>query len=246
MSSISLLCAFWQLSLKLFEVRSCPQQQETVQKPTSFPSSPGDKDELFSLKAGFRKVFTEFMPGRKFRKTLRGDEGSDGQSSVRTEDSYDAHTYDTDSMEDDEANEELQCCKDDAIFRKSFCYGTLAAANMLGVTIYNDIKMDEDHEGLIYYSHKRSDLDGSHIEEAMPSITEKSPRRSILPWKKRKYGFRSPKARGEPLLKKAYGEEGGDDIDYDRRLLTSSDESLFGKVPVTYISNKSSSISLLS
>lgn len=217
------------LSLKLFELRTCSQQQETVQKPTTSPSWLGEKDELSSLKAGFRRVFREFVPGKKFRKTLRGDEGSDGQSSVRTEDSYDAHTYDTDSMEDDEANEELECCKDDAIFRKSFCYGTLAAANMLGVTIYSDIKMDESHEDLIYYSHKRYDVDSSHIEEAMPSITEKSPRRSILPWKKRKYGFRSPKAKGEPLLKKAYGEEGGDDIDYDRRLLTSSDESLLGK-----------------
>ena len=38
--------------------------------------------------------------------------------------------------------------------------------------------------------------------------------------------LRSLKAKGEPLLKKAYGEEGGDDIDYDRRLLTSSDESV--------------------
>ncbi|CAA6658444.1 unnamed protein product [Spirodela intermedia] len=31
------------------------------------------------------------------------------------------------------------------------------------------------------------------------------------PWRKRKLSFRSPKARGEPLL---YGEEGGDDIDW--------------------------------
>ncbi|KAL0346939.1 UNVERIFIED_CONTAM: hypothetical protein Scaly_1709900 [Sesamum calycinum] len=50
-------------------------------------------------------------------------------------------------------------------------------------------------------------------------------KRSILPWRKRKLSFRSPKAKGEPLLKKAYGEEGGDDIDFDRRQL-SSDESL--------------------
>jgi hypothetical protein len=51
-------------------------------------------------------------------------------------------------------------------------------------------------------------------------------KRSILPWRKRKLSLRSLKAKGEPLLKKAYGEEGGDDIDYDRRLLTSSDESV--------------------
>ena len=57
-----------------------------------------------------------------------------------------------------------------------------------------------------------------------PSVLQSS-RRSILPWRKRKLSFRSPKSKGEPLLKKAYGEEGGDDIDYDRRQL-SSDESL--------------------
>lgn len=51
-------------------------------------------------------------------------------------------------------------------------------------------------------------------------------KRSILPWRKRKLSLRSLKAKGEPLLKKAYGEEGGDDIEYDRRLLTSFDESV--------------------
>ncbi|KAI0497486.1 hypothetical protein KFK09_020715 [Dendrobium nobile] len=219
-------CPIIQLSLRLFELRPFPQQKEAVQKPATSPSSLGDKDELSSLKAGFRRVFREFMPGRKFRKTLRGDGSSDGKSSVRTEDSYYA---DTDSMEDDERDEEIEYCKDNSTTRKSFCYGTLAAANMLGVTIYNDIKLNDEHEDLIYYSHRRSDVDCSHVEEAMPSIPEKSPKRSILPWKKRKYSFRSPKAKGEPLLKKAYGEEGGDDIDYDRRLLTSSDESLSGK-----------------
>ncbi|PQQ18643.1 uncharacterized protein Pyn_28259 [Prunus yedoensis var. nudiflora] len=35
-------------------------------------------------------------------------------------------------------------------------------------------------------------------------------------------------ARRESLLKKHYGEEGGDDIDFDRRQLSSSDESSFG------------------
>ena len=35
--------------------------------------------------------------------------------------------------------------------------------------------------------------------------------------------------KGELLLKK-HGEEGGDDIDYDRRLLSSSDDYTSGKV----------------
>ena len=71
------------------------------------------------------------------------------------------------------------------------------------------------------------------MEESSGSVSEpsvsQSSRRSILPWKKRKMNFRSPKAKGEPLLKKAYGEEGGDDIDFDRRQL-SSDDSLSHRV----------------
>ncbi|XP_023739320.1 uncharacterized protein LOC111887381 [Lactuca sativa] len=55
-------------------------------------------------------------------------------------------------------------------------------------------------------------------------IITQIPKRSILPLKKRKLNFKSP-PKGEPLLKKDYGEEGGDDIDFDRRQL-SSDESL--------------------
>ncbi|KAE8681844.1 hypothetical protein F3Y22_tig00111303pilonHSYRG00077 [Hibiscus syriacus] len=57
-----------------------------------------------------------------------------------------------------------------------------------------------------------------------PSLLPSS-KRSILPWRKRKLSFRSPKVKGEPLLKKSYGDEGGDDIDFDCRQL-SSDESL--------------------
>ena len=37
----------------------------------------------------------------------------------------------------------------------------------------------------------------------------------LVYWKKRKLNCRSPQARGEPLLNKSYGEEGGDDIEFD-------------------------------
>nr|GFB02223.1 hypothetical protein [Tanacetum cinerariifolium] len=55
------------------------------------------------------------------------------------------------------------------------------------------------------------------------------PKRSIFPWRKRKLSFRSFKAKGEPLLKKDVREEGGDDIDFDRRMFTSSNESSYGE-----------------
>ena len=68
--------------------------------------------------------------------------------------------------------------------------------------------------------------------EDLASVLEhslrQSSKRSILPWKRRKLSFRSPNPKGEPLLKKDYGEEGGDDIDFDRRQLSSSDEFSFG------------------
>lgn len=47
---------------------------------------------------------------------------------------------------------------------------------------------------------------------------------SMLSWRKRKLSFRSPRSRGEPLLNKAYGEEGGDEIDWHRRQAECSTE----------------------
>lgn len=47
---------------------------------------------------------------------------------------------------------------------------------------------------------------------------------SMLSWRKRKLSFRSPRSRGEPLLNKAYGEEGGDEIDWHRRQAESNTE----------------------
>ncbi|KAK8942907.1 hypothetical protein KSP39_PZI009074 [Platanthera zijinensis] len=216
------------LSLKLLELSAtaCAQQPETI--PSTSPSSFGDKEEPHSApESGFRKVFRTFVRGGKSRKTIADVEGSEEKCSVRSEEFCFAYGFDTESIDDDGTNEELDYCKDDATIRKSISYGSLADANFLGVAIYNAIRINDDHENWIYYSHKRSDGLSSHFKTS-PSIPEKSPKRRIFPWRKRKYSFRSPKAKGEPLLKKAYGEVGGDDIDYDRRLLTSPDESLSG------------------
>ncbi|KAK6147357.1 hypothetical protein DH2020_018269 [Rehmannia glutinosa] len=101
------------------------------------------------------------------------------------------------SVDEFEEGGECDEGKEDSAVRKSFSYGALAYANYA-----DDLVSRIPEQPLIQNS-----------------------KRSILPWRKRKLSFRSPKAKGEPLLKKAYGEEGGDDIDYDRRQL-SSDESL--------------------
>lgn len=229
-----------QLVLSVLELRTSQESPEMVQRPmVPAPLSPSygealssEKDELSALKAGLRKVkiFTEFVSIRKSKKTNRDDEGSDGKCSARSDDAEYTHPFDTDSVDDDLDEGELVDDKEDSSIRKSFSYGTLASANYVGSSLYLDVRTDGEYEDWVYYSHRRSDVGHSPAEEMMSSIPEQSMLQasnwSILPWKKRKLSFRSPKAKGEPLLKKIYGEEGGDDIDYDRRLLSSSDESL--------------------
>ncbi|KAI7746237.1 hypothetical protein M8C21_000402, partial [Ambrosia artemisiifolia] len=106
---------------------------------------------------------------------------------------------------------------DDVTFRKSFSYGTLAYANCTTGSV---------HEDGVYYSNRKSDVGCSQNDDSDASVSEPyvipNQKRVIFPWKKRKMNLRSPKTKGEPLLKKAYAEEGGDDIDFDRRQLSSA------------------------
>lgn len=229
-----------QLALSLLELRTSQESSETVQRsivpgplsPSSGDALPSEKDELSALKAGLRKVkiFTEFVSTRKSKKTCREDEGSEGRCSARSDDADYPYPFDTDSFDDDIDEGEVEQGREDSSIRKSFSYGTLASANYVRGSLYSDMRINGEYEDWVYYSHRRSDVGRSHAEEMTPSISEqavlRTSKRSILPWKKRKLSFRSPKAKGEPLLKKGNGEEGGDDIDYDRRLLSSSDESL--------------------
>jgi len=233
-----------QLSLSLLELRTSQESSETVQRsivpaplsPSSGDALPSEKDELSALKAGLRKVkiLTEFVSTRKAKKTCREDEGSEGRCSARSEDADYPYPFDTDSLDDDLEEGELEDGKEDSSIRKSFSYGTLATANYVGDSLYSDMRINGEYEDWVYFSHRRSGVGCSHVEEMTSSVPEQAvlqtSKRSILPWKKRKLSFRSPKAKGEPLLKKGNGEEGGDDIDYDRRLLSSSDESLSGGV----------------
>ncbi|XP_075502169.1 uncharacterized protein LOC142540124 [Primulina tabacum] len=229
-----LLC----ISLSLSELRSAQETLELVSSPIVPVPSPSvsgesstEKDELSALKAGLRKVriFTEYVSSRRAKKACRDDEGSEGRCSAKSEEGEFAYPYDSDFAEESVEGESEEN-KEDPKFRKSFSYGTLAYANYAGVSFYSSARINNEDEDWIYYSNRRrSDVGCSLKDELGSTITEPSliqnSKRSILPWKKRKLSFRSPKSKGEPLLKKAYGEEGGDDIDFDRRQL-SSDESL--------------------
>ncbi|XP_038904638.1 uncharacterized protein LOC120090969 [Benincasa hispida] len=227
------------ISLNLLELRTAQVVSQPVQRsiaPAPSPPWPGEnvpaeKDELSALKAGLRKVkiFTEFVSTRKAKKeACHEEEGSEGRCSAKSEDGESCYPFDSDSFDDIEEGETDEG-KEDTNIRKSFSYGTLAYANYAGGSYYSDMKINGDDENLVYYSNRKSDVGCSSMEDSTASASEQplpqSSKRGLLPWRKRKLSFRSPKAKGEPLLKKAYGEEGGDDIDHDRRQL-SSDESL--------------------
>ncbi|PSS01632.1 LisH domain-containing protein [Actinidia chinensis var. chinensis] len=210
-----LLC----ISLTLLELRTGQESADLVQRsivppPSPSPSQSGvplsaNNDELSALKAGLRKVkiFTEYVS--------------------TSEDGDYTYPFDSESLDEFEEGESDE--RKDSSVRKSFSYGTLGSANCVGGSFYSNTRIKTEDEDWIYYSHRKSDVGCSQMEDSTASTSDPSlfqtSKRSILPWRKRKLNFRSPKAKGEPLLKKAYGEEGGDDIDFDRRQL-SSDESL--------------------
>ncbi|KAF3442767.1 hypothetical protein FNV43_RR16684 [Rhamnella rubrinervis] len=230
-------CPSLSISLSLLELRTAQEITEPVQRAiVPAPSSPQsgetiltEKDELSALKAGLRKVkiFTGYVSARKAKKACREEEGSEGRCSARSEDGEYNYPFDSDSLDDFEEGESDEG-KENPTVRKSFSYGTLAHANYAGGSFYSNTRICDD-EDWVYYSNRKSDVGCSHIDDSTASVSEpplhQSSKRGLLSWRKRKLSFRSPKAKGEPLLKKAYGEEGGDDIDFDRRQL-SSDECL--------------------
>ncbi|XP_042473757.1 uncharacterized protein LOC122056056 [Zingiber officinale] len=215
------------LALSMLELRSSQDSSDGQNRlvgassPRSGDGIPPEKEKS-ALKAGLRKVknLTEIVSTRKSKKTCPDDIGSEGKYSARSDDVDYSYPFDTDSSDD--LDEDVEDNKVDTNARNSFSYGTLVSVNNAGY----EMKIYGENEDWVYHNHRRSDVGCSHAEDKLLSIPELSmSKRSFLPWKKRKLSFRSPKSKGEPLLKKAY-EEGGDDIDYDRRVLSSSDESI--------------------
>ncbi|KAL6637213.1 hypothetical protein ACP70R_024785 [Stipagrostis hirtigluma subsp. patula] len=224
------------LTLSMAELRAHEETSGASQRPASTlplsPSSgdsfPGGKDEVSVIKAGLRKVkiLTDLVSTRRSKKPCQDDGGSEDKCVHSDGAEYPCDTESLDDDLDERAHEDEIF---DSTIRKSFSYGSLQSFNYVGGLVYAHAKIDGEHEDWIYYSHRKSDV-GYHVEQESSSNAEKTvlptAKRSILPWRKRKLSLRSLKAKGEPLLKKAYGEEGGDDIDNDRRLLTPSDGSV--------------------
>ncbi|KAM3253744.1 hypothetical protein ACQJBY_047688 [Aegilops geniculata] len=221
------------LTLSLVELRLPQQSPDAAQRsvacvplsPSSGDSVPSGKDEHSVIKAGLRKVkiITDLVSTRRSKKAKREDDSSDKY--VHSDGAeYPCVIDSDDDLDDRQRDDDLG----GSTVRKSFSYGSLQSVNVAGGLFYAHARIDGEHEDWIYYSHRKSDA-GYHVEKEPSSTSEENssvviPRkRSILPWRKVKL----PK-KGEPLLKNKNGEEGGDDIDYDRRLLTSSDESVSG------------------
>ncbi|KAI7729012.1 hypothetical protein M8C21_024557 [Ambrosia artemisiifolia] len=210
------------ISLSLQELRNAHETAEQAQR-SNIPlqlSTNNMQDEHLGIKAGLQKVkIFRAISVNRAKKACHEEEGSDGKTSVR---GYDAdYTFDSESLETDEVDSE-EVRDEDSIVRKSFSYGSLAYANHAGGLSNLNASSSED-EDWIYYRNYKDETEYSNESIIDPSETQ-IPKRSIFPWRKRKLSFRSPKMRGEPLLKKDSGEEGGDDIDFDRRMLSSSDE----------------------
>eukprot|EP01018_Ginkgo_biloba_P024627 Gb_29317 [translate_table: standard] len=174
-----------------------------------------EKGDPSALKSDLQKEPLEGKPV----KTSSEEDGSDCKLSPRSEECESPDLFDSEST--DECNEDDAEDGDGSSFWRSFSYDTLAAANLSVGAVYLDCKEDEygDYES----RNIKTSLDPipKLIDEPSSSDSDHSlpqpAMRRLLSWKSRKFSFRSPRAKGEPLLKKAYGEEGGDDIDFYRR-----------------------------
>lgn len=223
------------ISLSLMELSTGQEIAEEVQRPVMFAplspcfgtSLPPKKEEGSTLRSGLRKVksLTDYVSSKRTKKADNGEASSDGKFSTGSEDSE--YLYDSDSLGDTDEDESGET-KDDTDVQKSVSYGTLIDANLARGAL--DLRITCEDEDMLYYSNSSRDMDSSPAKdsgaEATEQVLRQSPRFRILAWRKRKLSFKSPKVvKGEPLLKKDYAEEGGDDIDFDRRQL-SSDESM--------------------
>ncbi|XP_071732067.1 uncharacterized protein [Rutidosis leptorrhynchoides] len=198
------------VSLSLQELKTTHNISELARRSVT----PVNEDEPSGLKAGLKNVkIFKIISAHRAKRACRDEDGS-GKSSVRSDGAD--YPFDTDSLEGTDL-EEVDYA--DSNIKKSLSYGTL--------TSYFNSSSSEDGDRIYYQSHGTKNADDLNLSAVVRSERPVS-KRSIFRWRKRKLSFRSPKAKGEPLLKRDVREEGGDDIDFDRRMLTSSDESSYG------------------
>ena len=121
---------------------------------------------------------------------------------------------------------------DEVLEAEKYCihsYGTVSGVNLIVEGALSHCHKNKHAEDHTPSTCKRDFIESVTSDESCAPLCSEveqgsvqSSVLSILSWKKRKLSFRSPRRKEEPLLKKAYGENGGDDIDFDRRLSNSS------------------------
>ncbi|KAH9331527.1 hypothetical protein KI387_003635, partial [Taxus chinensis] len=128
--------------------------------------------------------------------------------------------YDSDSIDD---------CEDDKVddgnvsnLYETFTYDNLAAVNHFAAAVYLDCRENGHGENELSLCKLIDEPSSSDSDPPTPQVSK----RRLLSWRTGKFGFKSPRARGEPLLNKAYREEGGDDIDFWRRQETPPDDTI--------------------
>lgn len=171
---------------------------------------------------------------------------SGGKLSPRSEQSSaeSGDLFDSDSL--DESEEEVVPDEEDYHFQS---YGHLAGVNLVVEGALSCCRQEKEHQQHTLTICTKAPFEGlpKALDETSASESDQAASpptgRSILPWK-RKLSFRSPRVqRGEPLLNKAYGEDGGDDIDHDRRLSSSPIESLLALCQKSEDGSQSANIS---
>ncbi|XP_047322507.1 uncharacterized protein LOC124926346 isoform X2 [Impatiens glandulifera] len=202
------------LSLNLLELRAASSLEvppNTIMPVPFSPSSdealPARKPESSAFKVGMMKkvkIFTCY--------------GEDGSVQNDDDDNEIVDPFDTESLDNDQEDE---VANDNSNLQIASNCRPLAYKNVAEDLFYSNAS--HVAADLVYYSNRRSETVSTSVNESLWMI----PRRRLLLWRKRKLSFKSPAIEGEPLLKKQFAEEGGDDIDFDRRQLTSSHESSF-------------------
>lgn len=211
------------MSLSLIEVKCAEPVSLPVgimRSSSTFSLSPEKERDTTSSVRKDRKtanLFKGCVTAPKLDRAHLGEENGYQLSNSKKSD------FDVDSVDD--MNAEGISDEEQTTILQPLSYGPLTFVN-LGHSSYTDV------DDWVYYSHRKPHADISLVEAVDTSVQEsfmpKIPKHRFLSWRKRKLGFRSTRPKGEPLLKKDCRDEGGDDIDFDRRQVTSSDESSYG------------------
>ncbi|CAO2833056.1 unnamed protein product [Amaranthus hypochondriacus] len=221
------------VSLSLMKLKTTKEPTIEVTRPMMFaPLSPCfgaspliKKDETSKSSLTKVKSLTDYVSSRISKKAYHEEGSSDSKFSTGSEDSEYNCPSDTDSFDDTDEGD-LGECREKTNVQISCSYGNLVHVNLAGGAFDQGINCEDDN--LVYYGRHKPHVDSSLSQDFGTSVSDQVLRQSPkfrISWNKGKLSFKSRRIKGEPLLKKDYGEDGGDDIDFDRRQY-SSDDSL--------------------